>query len=147
MSSILGPCTLKVVLAATPIWEAMGVFFYLAGSASLQIDNGANINLVAGGGTQSNGSTAPTVGSYNGYLFYQNILDTSALSLQGGSTTYMNGSLYAPGAAINIGNGSGATLSGGIVARSLSMTGGGTFNAASTTNLGSLSTGSAKVVQ
>ena len=124
-----------------------GVFFYLVGSASLLIDNGANINLVAGGAVQSNGVIAPTVGNYNGFVFYQAATDTSAVSLQGGSSTYISGSMYAPGAALNIGNGSGAKLSGGIVGKSLAMTGGGTLTAAATTDQGSLSSGSAKVVQ
>ncbi len=124
-----------------------GVFFYLLGSSSLVIDNGANVNLVAGGTVQANGTTAPSVGSYNGLLFYQASSNTAAVSLQGGSSTYIRGSLYAPGAALSIGNGSGAVVSGGIVAKSLAMTGGGTLTAAATTNQGSLSIGSAKVVQ
>ncbi len=124
-----------------------GVFFYLTGTASLSIDNGANVNLVAGGTAQANGATAPSLGAYNGILVYQTTPDITALSLQGGSTTYISGSLYAPGAAINVGNGSGATLAGGIVAKSLALTGGGTLKAVAQTNQGSLSTGSAKVVQ
>lgn len=124
-----------------------GVFFYLTGTASLVIDNGANVNLVAGGTTQSGGATAPTVGSYNGILLYQSASDTSAVSVQGGSTAYLNGSFYAPGANITLGNGSGTGVSGGIVASTLTMNGGGTLNAAADTNEGSLVTGSAKVVQ
>ncbi len=124
-----------------------GVFFYLANGASMTIDNGANVNLVAGGGTTSSGGTAPTVGSYNGFVFYQPSSDTNAVSLQGGSSTYINGSLYLPGAALTVGNGSGANVTAGIVAKSLTMTGGATLTAAATTNEGSLSSGAAKMVQ
>jgi hypothetical protein len=124
-----------------------GVFFYLTGTATLQIDNGANVNLVAGGATLSGGGTAPTVGAYNGIAVYQATGDATAMSIQGGSTTYMNGALYAPSAAITIGNGSGAVLDGGIAASSLTMNGGGTLNAIQDTNEGSLSFGTANLVQ
>jgi Flp pilus assembly protein TadG len=124
-----------------------GVFFYLTGTASLAIDNGANVNLVAGGATESGGGTAPTVGIYNGIVVYQASSDTAAVSIQGGSTTYLNGALYAPSAAMTIGNGSGAVLNGGIAASSLTMNGGGSMTAIVDTNEGSLSYGSAKLVQ
>ncbi len=125
-----------------------GVFFYLIGGASLTIDNGANVNLVAGGSTESGGSTAPTVSSYNGVLLYQAASDTSTVSVQGGSNTYMAGSLYAPGAPMNLANGSALNIHGGIVASSLTMAGGGTLTTSATTNEGSLSIGgSPKLVQ
>lgn len=124
-----------------------GVFFYLLGTSTLAIDNGANVNLVAGGATESNGTSAPTVGSYNGVVVYQASSDSNAVSLQGGSSTYINGAIYAPSAQLTVGNGSGATVQGGIVASSLIMNGGGTLSAVADTNEGSLSTGSAKLVQ
>jgi len=124
-----------------------GVFFYLLGTASLVIDNGANVNLVAGGATESGGASAPTVGAYNGIVIYQASGDTAAMSLQGGSSSYVNGAIYAPSAPLTIGNGSGATVEGGIVASTLTMNGGGTLTAIADTNEGSLSTGSAKLVQ
>jgi Flp pilus assembly protein TadG len=125
-----------------------GVFFYLTGTASLSIDNGANINLVAGGATESGGATAPTVGSYNGIVVYEASGDTAAMSLQGGSSSYINGALYAPSAALTIGNGSGATVNGAIYANTLTMNGGGTLTAVADANEGSLSMGStAKLVQ
>jgi len=124
-----------------------GVFFYLTGTASLAIDNGANVNLVAGGATESGGATAPTVGVYNGILFYQPAGDTAAMSIQGGSTTYMNGALYAPSASMSVGNGSGASINGPVVASSLNMSGGGTLNVTASTNEGSLAIGTAMLVQ
>jgi len=124
-----------------------GVFIYLTGTASLSIDNGANVNLVAGGATESGGGTAPTVGAYNGIAVYQAASDTTAMSIQGGSTSYVNGALYAPSASITIGNGSGANISGGIVASSLTMNGGGALNAVADTNEGSLSIGFPTLVQ
>jgi hypothetical protein len=125
-----------------------GVFFYLTGTATLLIDNGANVNLVAGGASESGGGTAPTVGAYNGIVIYQATSDTTAMSIQGGSSAYMNGAVYAPGASLTLGNGSGFTLKGGIVANTLTMNGGGTLNAVADTNEGSMAlSGSAKIVQ
>jgi hypothetical protein len=124
-----------------------GVFFYLKGNASLVIDNGANVNLVAGGAAENGGGTATTVGSYNGILVYQDSSDTSALSIQGGSAAFMNGALYAPSAAVTIGNGSSATIEGGIVATTLTLNGGGTVTPTLDTNQGSLTIGSPKMVQ
>jgi Flp pilus assembly protein TadG len=124
-----------------------GVFFYLTGTASLLIDNGANVNLTAGGATQAGGGTAPTVGIYNGIAVYQATGDAAAMSIQGGSSTYLNGALYAPSAAITVGNGSGAVLDAGIAAKSLTINGGGAVNAVADTNEGSLALGSAKLVQ
>jgi Flp pilus assembly protein TadG len=104
-----------------------GVFFYLAGTATLLIDNGANVNLVAGGTAQSGGGTAPSLGLYDDIVVYQAASDTAAISIQGGASTYFNGALYAPSAAITLGNGSGAAVNAGIVASSLTMNGGGTL--------------------
>jgi Flp pilus assembly protein TadG len=124
-----------------------GVFFYLTGTASLAIDNGANVNLVAGGSTLNGGGTAPTVGSYNGILVYQNASDTSGISVQGGSTTYMNGALYAPTADITLSNGTSTNIMGGIAAASLTLTGGSSFTPTTDANEGSLTIGSPKMLQ
>jgi Flp pilus assembly protein TadG len=126
-----------------------GVFFYLPGSASLTIDNGANVNLVAGGNTESSGSTAPDVGggTYNGIIVYQPSSNTSAMSIAGGSNLYMNGGLAAPGAVITFDNGTGTTITTGIVASGAVMAGGGTVDLINNLTSGSLSTASPKVVQ
>jgi hypothetical protein len=124
-----------------------GVFFYLKGAASLVIDNGANVNLVAGGATESGGGTAPTVGSYNGILIFQDPGDTQTVQIQGGSSIFMNGAIYAPAAEIDMANGSGGTIEGGIAAQSLTMAGGATLNATVDTNEGSLTIGSPKLLQ
>lgn len=127
-----------------------GVFFYLENGASLVIDNGANVNLVAGGATQNGGGTAPSVGSsgaYNGVLFYQQTTDTSNFSVQGGSSMYLNGALFVPGGVITLGNGSGSTVDADIVAQALTMNGGGTLTVAPNANLGTFNTTTAKLSQ
>jgi Flp pilus assembly protein TadG len=124
-----------------------GVFFYVA-SGSIIVDNGANINLIAGGLLEADGkTTAPSTGAYNGLLFYQPSSNTNGMNVAGGSTAVMNGSVYAPGAVYTLNNGSGTSISGGVVASGLTMAGGGTLNATSTTNEGSLNIASPRVVQ
>jgi len=125
----------------------IGVFFYLTGTASLTIDNGANVNLVSGGATKNGGGTAPTVGVYNGILIYQASSDTQDISIQGGATAYMSGAIYAPSAAVTLGNGSGSNITGGIAANTLTMNGGGQLNASNDLDAGSLVTTAAKLVQ
>jgi hypothetical protein len=115
-----------------------GVFFYLVGSASLVIDNGANIDLVSGGATESGGGAAPTVGTYNGILIYQVSTDTSAITIAGGSSSYMNGAIYAPGATVTMSNGTDTNVKGGIYASSLSLEGGSTFTPIADASQGSL---------
>ena len=113
-----------------------GVFFYLVGGASLVIDNGANVNL-----------TAPTSGTYAGDLLFQDPGDTQTLSIQGGSNTSFNGAVYAPTAGVTLGNGSGTSIDADLVAKTLTMNGGGTLNSTATSNFGTLNISVAKVTE
>jgi Flp pilus assembly protein TadG len=113
-----------------------GVFFYLANGASLVIDNGAHPNL-----------SAATSGTYQNILLYQPSTDTNALNFQGGSGTNLNGGVYAPGAPVTIGNGSGSTFSMFLVASTLTITGGATLNAPSNSSLGAMDISSASLRQ
>jgi hypothetical protein len=124
-----------------------GVFFYLLQSGSLLVDNGANVNLVAGGSTESGGTTAPSTGIYNGILVLQPASNTNAVSVAGGATAYMSGSILAPAAQVTLNNGSGSTLVGSIAAQTLSMSGGATLNAISGGSEGKLVISSPRLVQ
>jgi Flp pilus assembly protein TadG len=124
-----------------------GVFFYLTASAALQVSAGANVNLVAGGDALSGGGTAPTVGIYNGIVIYQATGDTAAMSISIGSTGYMEGAILAPSAAMTLNNSSGSVDGGQIVASALTINAGGTLNAVTGVNEGSLAVGSAQLVQ
>jgi hypothetical protein len=118
-----------------------GVFIYLTGTASLVVDNGANVNLVSGGATESSqngGGAAPVIGSYDGITIFQDPSDTAAMTYEGGATTYMNGGILAPNAAITIGNGSGSIIEGRIDAGSLTVNGGGLVDAIVNTGENSL---------
>jgi hypothetical protein len=76
-----------------------GVTFYLTGNGSVNIANGATTNFIA-----------PTSGTYNGILFYQDRSDTNAASVEGGANSTLDGILYFPAAALTLGNGSTATI-------------------------------------
>jgi Flp pilus assembly protein TadG len=90
-----------------------GVTFYLAGSGSVNIGNGATANFVA-----------PTTGTYDGILFYQDRSDTSAATVEGGSNAIFKGVFYFPNAALTIGNGSTSTITTQIVASTVGVVGG-----------------------
>jgi len=124
-----------------------GVFFYLLANGSLVIDNGANVNLVAGDSSESGGAIATTTGVYNGILVYQPVANTTAMTIAGGSTAYMSGSIFAQGSAMTLSNGTGSTISGGILAQTLVMSGGATLNAISNGMEGSLVLTYPKLVQ
>ncbi|HXB63168.1 MAG TPA: pilus assembly protein TadG-related protein [Acidobacteriaceae bacterium] len=124
-----------------------GVFFYLPSTANLVISSGANVNLVAGGATESGGGTAPDLGAYDGILLYQASGNTTGITINGGSTTYMQGAVYAPSAAVTVSNGSGATSIGGIYAQSLTVSGNSNLTVVPTTNEGGLVITYPKLVQ
>ncbi len=95
--------------------KGTGVTFYLPPGASLSIGNGANENL-----------TAPTSGTYDGILFYQDRSNTTAESLVGGANSSFQGIMYFPKASFTFSNGSNTSTYASIVAGSLSFTGGST---------------------
>jgi hypothetical protein len=95
-----------------------GVTFYLGPNAgSLTSTGSSNFNLVA-----------PTSGTYQGILFYQDKGDTSNASFTGSTTDVFQGTLYFPTAGIQwtgSGNAAAYTI---IVAQSLTLTGSTTLN-------------------
>lgn len=93
-----------------------GVTFYITNSGQVNFNNGAAFNF-----------TAPTSGTFNGILFYQDRSDTKSATLLGGTNATMQGILYFPNAALNFSNGSATTFYTPIIAASLTMTGGTTF--------------------
>jgi Flp pilus assembly protein TadG len=113
-----------------------GVFFYLTGGANLVIDNGANANLVA-----------PTSGTYNGTLFYQDSADAQSISIQGGSKMVLNGTIYAPSANVMLGNGSNTTITADVVAKTMTVNGGGKLTSTPVANLGTLNLSVAKLTE
>lgn len=119
-----------------PNYGGNGVYFYLTGGASLTVDKGANVNV-----------TAMTSGTYSGVLIQQDTANTSTISIEEGSNTIFNGAIYAPSAALTIGSGSGGTVNGPVVAKSLSIDQGGTLTANPVSNLGTMNTSVAKLTE
>jgi hypothetical protein len=93
-----------------------GVTFYLTGSGSVNIANGATLNL-----------SAPTSGTYDGILFYQDRSDSNAATIEGGASSVLKGILYFPDAALTIGNGTTSTFYTPVVAKTFSLVGGSNF--------------------
>ena len=113
-----------------------GVMFYLTNGANVTMANGTNVSL-----------TAPSSGTYSGILFYQDPADANALNIQASASTTFNGSIYAPGAELDVSNGSGSSVNADIVAKSLYLSGSGTLNSTPQTNLGTLNGTVARLVE
>jgi Flp pilus assembly protein TadG len=107
------------------------VSFYVAGTVN--IANGVTVNL-----------TAPASNGVPGTLFY---VAGNTVTMQGGSNSNLSGLIYAPNAAITLDNGTGTTTDMDIVAQSLTMAGGAALNSYADTNLGTLNSSVAKVVE
>ena len=100
------------------------VTFYLAapnGSASLSGSGSLNIS-------------APTSGTYNGILFFEDPNDSNAMSITGSTGSTLSGIFYAPNAALSLSGSSGANIYADLVVSSLSMTGTSNFQNYATVN-------------
>jgi hypothetical protein len=90
-----------------------GVTFYLPPGASLNIANGIAQTL-----------TAPTSGTYNGVLFYQDRQNSTAESLQGGASSSFEGIMYFPAANFTFTNGTNTTTYAAIISKTVTFSGG-----------------------
>jgi hypothetical protein len=70
---------------------------------------------------------APTSGTYNGILFYQDRGDSTAATITGGANATLKGILYFPDAQVNLSGGTSTTMFTPVIAASLSLTGGSSF--------------------
>jgi hypothetical protein len=109
----------------------------LGGQTSL---TGSNVTIyiqsggvsMAGGATVS--MTAPSSGTWQGILFFQDRADTTASNLVGGTAQAMNGVLYFPKAALTFTGGSSTVATATtIVSDTLSLVGNSYINASATT--------------
>ncbi len=97
----------------------------------------ASFNTV---GTATLNLSAPTTGTYNGILFYQDPSDTNALSVTAAGSSTLEGIFYVPTANVTL-SGSGTTnFYASIVAASVALNGTGTFQEYATVNNSSLLT-------
>lgn len=109
-----------------------GVTFYFEGTCAPQITGGSSINL-----------TAPSSGTYNGILMFQDPNDTAGATIAGGATQILNGVAYFPTQSVSYAGGSstsGHSQSLSIVAWQMKVTGNSYIqNAASSPYLGTFS--------
>jgi hypothetical protein len=119
-----------------------GVMFYLTGTnatyASVNIANGVTVNF-----------SAPTTGTYQGILFYQDRAITSAsnATFAGGASMTLNGTLYFPTTSVSYSNGVGNAGYTAIVSNGISFAGGANINYDSTGQKTGLFTKTVALVQ
>lgn len=105
-----------------------GVTLYFS-SGSLQLNSGSIANLVA-----------PTTGTYAGILYFQSRTNSTSLILDSGTTSVLQGVIYAADAQLTVNSDSSSTAYTQIVVNTLMMDSSDTFNVG--TNYSSLANGS-----
>lgn len=105
---------------------AKGVTFYTEGSST-----------VTGSGSMD--LEAPTSGTYNGVLFYQDRSDTHAVSVTGSGGDKIQGIFYAADAAMTLTGSGSVNIAADFISDSISLTGSGTLNDAGYSSVNSSS--------
>ena len=103
-------------LAGGTTTTGTGVTFYFPPGGSVSISNGITFNL-----------TAPTSGTYNGILFYQDRSDANGVYIEGGANSVLNGILYFPDANVTLENGTNTTSYATVISKTLTFAGGASF--------------------
>ena len=100
-SSLTGGCTYPTADG--------GVFFFITQSNYPSTGGSCATDGFKVEGGVATTISAPTSGSFQGMLVWQDKACTNALNIGGGGAVYTNGSIYAPSAGVN-GNGNGSTV-------------------------------------
>jgi hypothetical protein len=103
-------------LAGGTTTTGTGVTFYFPPGGSVSISNGITFNL-----------TAPTSGTYNGILFYQDRSNANGVFIEGGANSVLNGILYFPDANLTLENGTSTTSYATVISKTLTFAGGASF--------------------
>lgn len=115
--------------------------------------SGGVMLYVTGGDINFHGSdsatlNAPTTGTYRGILMWQDKSDTNSVTLKGGSSLLLNGTLYFPKAALSYNGGTNTTNTNTtIVCDTLTLVGNSYINAAASTPYTGTSSGGAYLIQ
>jgi hypothetical protein len=108
-------------------------------NVTIYLPNSSGASFTTSGSGTLNLS-APTSGSYNGILFYQNPNNTADMSINGSGTLNLQGIIYAPGSNLTM-NGSGSSqFYTALVTNSLTFNGSGSWQDYAIKNAGSLLT-------
>lgn len=100
-------------MSGSGVISGSGITIYLAPpNGSLSLTGSGALNI-----------TAPTSGTYNGVLFFEDPTDTNAMTVTGSTGSDMEGIFYAPAASLSMTGSSGSTIYADLVVSSLSMTG------------------------
>jgi Putative Flp pilus-assembly TadE/G-like len=90
-----------------------GVTFFLAApNGTLTQAGSSSLNLIA-----------PTSGTYNGILFFEDPTDNNAMSIAGSGSSTIEGIIYAPDASLTLVGSSGVNIYADLIVNSLSMKG------------------------
>ena len=111
----------------------------MTGSGSLS-GSGITIYLAPPNGSLSlTGSgaltvSAPTSGTYDGILFFEDSADTNAMTVTGSGSSVVQGIFYAPSASLSMTGSSGSSFNADLVVNALTMTGSGNMSNYATVN-------------
>ena len=108
----------SLTVNANAIVSGSNVTFYLVNGATVSMNGNSHITL-----------SAPTTGTYAGFLFIGDRSNTGAMTINGDNTSTITGVIYAPDAAVSyLGNFAGVNGCTQIVAMTVSWSGDTTFN-------------------
>lgn len=89
------------------------VTLYFPSGGSVSIAGGTVINL-----------SAPTSGTYNGILFYEDRIDTQSASISGGASSVLQGIFYFPKASLVLNGGTSTQIYASVIVGALQLSGG-----------------------
>ena len=109
--------------ASSTITGTAVTFFLAAPNGSASLTGSTTLNV-----------TAPTSGTWNGILFFQDPSDSNAMQVSGSGSSTIAGIFYAPAASLTFSGSSGGSIYADLVVGSLTMSGSSTFSSYSTVN-------------
>jgi Flp pilus assembly protein TadG len=119
-----------LTITGTPTIIGTGVTFYFPNITASMNDTGTPTLQIS----------APTSGTYDGMLFYQDPTDLNPLAINAVNTSDLQGIVYAPNANVSLTSDASTTFDTSVVASTLTLNGTGAFQDYAQTNPGSVLT-------